>query len=62
MADVSRYHPAQRSFQDRFDTRRLADRLAETTRAVIGPEHKAFIERRDMFFRHRRSGRLASVL
>ena len=46
----SRYHAAQRSFQDRFDTRRLADRLAETTKAVIGPEHKAFIERRDMFF------------
>lgn len=46
----SRYHAAQRSLQDRFDTRRLADRLAETTRAVIGPEHKAFIERRDMFF------------
>lgn len=47
---MSRYHGAQRSFQDRFDTRRLADRLAETTRAVIGAEHKAFIERRDMFF------------
>ena len=46
----SRYRPAQRSLQDRFDTRRLADRLAETTRAVIGPEHTAFIERRDMFF------------
>lgn len=48
--DVSRYHAAQRSFQDRFDTRRLADRLAESTRTVIGPAHKAFIERRDMFF------------
>lgn len=47
---MSRYHGAQRSFQDRFDTRRLADRLAETTRAVIGPEHAAFIEARDMFF------------
>jgi predicted pyridoxine 5'-phosphate oxidase superfamily flavin-nucleotide-binding protein len=47
---VSRYHAAQRSFQDRFDTRRLADRLAETTKPVIGPKHKAFIECRDMFF------------
>lgn len=47
---MSRYHGEQRAFQDRFDTRRLADRLAETTRAVIGPEHAAFIEARDMFF------------
>lgn len=44
------YHEGQRSLQDRFDTRRLADRLAESTRDVIVPEHKAFIERRDMFF------------
>jgi uncharacterized protein len=47
---VSRYHPAQRSLQDRFDTRRLADRLAQTTKPVIEPRHKAFIERRDTFF------------
>jgi predicted pyridoxine 5'-phosphate oxidase superfamily flavin-nucleotide-binding protein len=47
---VSRYHSAQRSLQDRFDTRRLADRLAESTKPVIEPRHKAFIERRDMFF------------
>jgi predicted pyridoxine 5'-phosphate oxidase superfamily flavin-nucleotide-binding protein len=45
-----RYHERQRALQDRFDTRRLADRLAESTRDVIIPEHKAFIERRDMFF------------
>jgi len=44
------YHDGQRAFQDRFDTRRLADRLAESTRDFIIPEHKAFIERRDMFF------------
>jgi uncharacterized protein len=44
------YHEAQRALQDRFDTRRLADRLTETTKAVIGPKQKAFIERRDMFF------------
>jgi uncharacterized protein len=47
---VSPYHAAQRLFQDRFDTRRLADRLAETTKPVIGPKHKAFIECRDMVF------------
>lgn len=47
---MSRYHAKQQSFQDRFDTRRLADRLAESTKALISPQHKAFIERRDMFF------------
>jgi uncharacterized protein len=44
------YHGGQRRFQDRFDTRRLADRLAESTTDVISDAHKAFIERRDMFF------------
>lgn len=44
------YHAAQRAFQDRFDTRRLADRLADSTADRIGPRHKAFIENRDMFF------------
>ncbi len=50
IAAVSHYHGAQRALQDRFDTRRLADRLAETTKPVIGPKQAAFIERRDMFF------------
>ncbi len=44
------YHDGQRAWQDRFDTRRLAERLAESTRDFINPQHKAFIERRDMFF------------
>lgn len=44
------FHAAQRAFQDRFDTRRLADRLAESTTDTISERHKAFIERRDMFF------------
>ncbi|HVF53480.1 MAG TPA: pyridoxamine 5'-phosphate oxidase family protein [Actinomycetota bacterium] len=44
------YHEAQREFQDRFDTRRLADRLAESTSDVINERFKAFIEGRDMFF------------
>lgn len=44
------YHAAQRELQDRFDTRRLADRLDEATTDVIGEPYRAFIESRDMFF------------
>lgn len=44
------YHQAQRDFQDRFGTRRLADRLAESTSDVIAGPFKTFIEQRDMFF------------
>lgn len=44
------YHDAQRELQDRYDTRRLADRLAESTSDVINERFKAFIEQRDMFF------------
>jgi uncharacterized protein len=46
------YSDASRELQDRFDTRRLADRLSERylASAVIGPEDQAFIERMDMFF------------
>ena len=44
------YHSGQRGFQDRFDTRRLADRLAEATSDVIDARFQGFIERRDMFF------------
>lgn len=47
---AQRYHEDQRAFQDRFDTRRLADRLAESTTATISEPHRAFIEARDMFF------------
>jgi uncharacterized protein len=43
------YHAAQRELQDRFDTRRLADRLAETTSEGISEAHRAFIEAREMF-------------
>jgi len=45
-----RYHDAQRAYQDRFDTRRLADRLAESTSDRIADRVQAFIEARDMFF------------
>jgi predicted pyridoxine 5'-phosphate oxidase superfamily flavin-nucleotide-binding protein len=44
------YQPAQRAFQDHFDTRRLADRLEEINAEVIGPAQKAFIEARELFF------------
>jgi predicted pyridoxine 5'-phosphate oxidase superfamily flavin-nucleotide-binding protein len=46
------YHAGSRRLQDRFDTRRLADRLDEKflQHPVIGPEDRAFIERMDMFF------------
>jgi predicted pyridoxine 5'-phosphate oxidase superfamily flavin-nucleotide-binding protein len=46
------YHHASRQLQDRFDTRRLADRLDEKfmQRATIDADDRAFIERMDMFF------------
>src|SRR4029077_178195 len=46
------YHDGARRLQDRFDTRRLADRLAERflQRAEIDEGDRAFIERMDMFF------------
>ncbi len=43
------YRDSQRQLQDRFDTRRLADRLAETAGADVTP-FRDFIEARDMFF------------
>jgi predicted pyridoxine 5'-phosphate oxidase superfamily flavin-nucleotide-binding protein len=48
----SPYHDASRGLQDRFDTRRLADRLRERflSDAIIDPDSRAFIERMDMFF------------
>jgi predicted pyridoxine 5'-phosphate oxidase superfamily flavin-nucleotide-binding protein len=48
---ADRYHEGSRELQDRFDTRRLADRLVErTTRDHLNEEDAAFIERMDMFF------------
>ena len=44
------YHEGSRSLQDRFDTRRLADRLAERARETIDDDDRAFIERCDMVF------------
>jgi uncharacterized protein len=49
---ASTYHDGSRRLQDRFDTRRLADRLDErfVQRPRIDPDDRAFIERMDMFF------------
>ena len=44
------YHAGQRAMQQRFDTERLADRLAEAATDRISDTHRAFIESRDMFF------------
>jgi uncharacterized protein len=45
------YSPASRALQDHFDTRRLADRLAEVkVHAEFTPDDRHFIERLDMFF------------
>jgi predicted pyridoxine 5'-phosphate oxidase superfamily flavin-nucleotide-binding protein len=44
------YHDGQRELQDRFDTRRLADRLDQATSSEIGEGYRTFIESRDMFF------------
>ena len=50
MADS--YHDGQRRLQDRFDTRRLADRLDErlVQNDEIDADDRAFIERADMLF------------
>lgn len=47
----SLYSPASRALQDRFDTRRLADRLAEVkVHDRLTADDRAFLERLDMFF------------
>jgi hypothetical protein len=49
---VATYHEGSRSLQDRFDTRRLADRIDEklVSRGMIDDDDRAFIERCDMVF------------
>jgi len=45
------FHEGNRTLQERFDTRRLADRLEETiVKDHFDPHDKAFIEVLDMFF------------
>jgi uncharacterized protein len=48
---VAIYNRGSRELQDRFDTRRLADRIEERiVRDHIDGDDRAFIEARDMFF------------
>ena len=45
------YHEGNRSLQDRFDSRRIADRLVEVLHRIrFSDEDRAFIESRPMFF------------
>ena len=45
------YHAGSRELQDRFDTRRLADRLVEVkVRDTLSADDRAFIEAVDMLF------------
>ncbi len=45
------YHDGSRTLQDRFDTRRLADRMEERiVRDYLDDNDRAFIARMDMFF------------
>lgn len=45
------FHAGSRDLQDRFDTRRLADRIDERlVHETISDDDRAFIERMDMFF------------
>ena len=48
---MSLYHHGNRRLQERFDTRRLADRIEEQiVRDFIDEDDRGFIEARDMFF------------
>jgi predicted pyridoxine 5'-phosphate oxidase superfamily flavin-nucleotide-binding protein len=50
MSDTT-YHAGMRTLQDRFDTRRLADRLDERLgRSAFTEQDQAFIQSRTMFF------------
>ena len=44
------YHEHSRSLQDRYDSRRLADRLDSFVRTAFSDEDRAFIDSRAMFF------------
>ncbi len=44
------YTPQMRQMQDKFGTRKMADRIADFAAPVIIPENKVMIEATDMFF------------
>lgn len=51
MPDIPMYHEGSRQFQDRFATRKLADRLAETlARNTFTEADRMFIESQPFFF------------
>jgi predicted pyridoxine 5'-phosphate oxidase superfamily flavin-nucleotide-binding protein len=51
MADSIMYHEGNRRLQDRFDSRRISDRLEEKlTRTTFTDDDKAFIESMSYFF------------
>jgi uncharacterized protein len=48
---MSMYHDESRDLQDRFDTRRLADRIEDRlVHDALTDDDRAFVESRDMFF------------
>ena len=47
---VHDYHDGNRQLQDRFDTRRLAERLKDRVTETIGDEARAIVEEARMFF------------
>ena len=47
---VHDFHEGNRHWQDRFDTRALADRIAGRASDRIGEDERGFIEQADMFF------------
>ena len=51
MISVPMYHEGSRQLQDRFETRRLADRLVEVVvHDAFTDDDRAFIESRPLFF------------
>ena len=51
MADIPMYHEGSRKMQDRYATRKLADRLVEVlARREFTDEDRAYIESRTLFF------------
>jgi hypothetical protein len=51
MGEPEMYHDGSRELQDRFDSRRIADRLEQiTVHETFSDDDRAFIERSPMFF------------
>ena len=51
MADIAMYHDGSRQLQDRYDTRKLADRLVDVVaHTAFTDNDRAFIESRPLFF------------